>query len=84
MSFNVATLLIKVFLIIFLDFISYFKGIPKDGSSIYERTNGEAARFFEAQRVPIIKHDKVGLVSMINNGKGKFGSQVIANSGFEI
>ena len=79
-----ATLLIKVFLILFLDFISYFKGIPKNGSSIYERTNGEAARFFEAQRVPIIKHDKVGLVSMINNGKGKFGSQVIANSGFEI
>jgi len=57
------------------------KGIPKNGSSIYERTNGEAARFFEAQRVPIIKHDKVGLVSMINNGKGKFGSQFLITTG---
>ena len=33
-------------------------------------------RYFEAENTPIIKHDRPGLLSMINNGSGKYGSQV--------
>ena len=49
---------------------------PKNGHSIFHQMHGEGARYFEAQTLPRILHDRPGLVSMINNGKDKFGSQV--------
>ena len=51
-------------------------GNPKNGHSIFMKTHGEGARYFEAEKLPIIKHDRPGLLSMINNGSGKYGSQV--------
>ncbi|NXL81325.1 PPIL4 protein, partial [Leptocoma aspasia] len=37
---------------------------------------GDQARFFEAEKVPRIKHKKKGTVSMVNNGNDQHGSQV--------
>lgn len=37
---------------------------------------GDQARFFEAEKVPRIKHKKKGTVSMVNNGGDQHGSQV--------
>ena len=42
---------------------------PKNGHSIFHQMHGEGARYFEAQTLPRILHDRPGLVSMINNGK---------------
>jgi len=57
------------------------KGDPKNGSSVFERTHGEGARYFEASNLPVIKHDRPGLLSMINNGSGKYGSQFLITCG---
>lgn len=37
---------------------------------------GDQARYFEMERLPKIKHRKLGAVSMINNGQNMHGSQV--------
>lgn len=37
---------------------------------------GDQASFFEAEKVPRIKHKKKGTVSMVNNGSDQHGSQV--------
>lgn len=37
---------------------------------------GDQARFFDAEKVPRIKHKKKGTVSMVNNGNDQHGSQV--------
>ena len=37
---------------------------------------GEQARFFDMEVTPRIKHTKLGLLSMVNNGSGMHGSQV--------
>merc|ERR1711953_1396843 len=54
---------------------------PKNGHSIFHQMHGEGARYFEAQTLPRILHDRPGLVSMINNGKDKFGSQFLITTG---
>ena len=47
------------------------------GESIYgfDRGKRHRKRYFGAEQLPIIKHDKIGLVSMVNNGKQQHGSQ---------
>lgn len=42
----------------------------------FSKLYGDQARFFEAEKVPRIKHKKKGTVSMVNNGSGQHGSQV--------
>ena len=37
---------------------------------------GDQARYFEMERLPKIKHKKLGCVSMINNDSDQHGSQV--------
>jgi len=51
-------------------------GDPKNGGSVFQKIHGDGARYFEANKLPLIKHDRPGLLSMINNGNDKFGSQV--------
>ncbi|XP_023248155.1 peptidyl-prolyl cis-trans isomerase-like 4 isoform X2 [Copidosoma floridanum] len=43
--------------------------------SIYGVVLGEKARFYEAEKLPKLKHDKVGLISMVNCGDNMLGSQ---------
>jgi len=54
---------------------------PRNGESIFSKTHGEGARYFEANPLPRILHDRPGLVSMINNGSDKFGSQFLITTG---
>lgn len=47
------------------------------GESIYwfDKDKTHRKKYFSAEQTPIIKHTKIGQVSMINNGKSKHGSQ---------
>lgn len=47
----------------------------KGGESIYSFVLGDKARFYEAEKLPKLKHDKVGLISMVNCGNNMLGSQ---------
>ncbi|NXO25754.1 PPIL4 protein, partial [Cisticola juncidis] len=51
------------------------------GESIFCRLYGDQARYFEAEKVPRIKHKKKGTVSMVNNGSGQHGSQFLITTG---
>lgn len=42
----------------------------------FRQLYGDQASFFEAEKVPRIKHKKKGTVSMVNNGSDQHGSQV--------
>lgn len=50
-------------------------GSGSGGQSIFCALYGENGRFFEAETKPKIKHNKLGLISMVNNGEGLHGSQ---------
>lgn len=47
------------------------------GESIYafDDSHEKKKKYFSAEKIPIIKHNKAGLISMVNNGYGKHGSQ---------
>lgn len=45
------------------------------GESVYGMILGEKARYFEAEKMPKIKHDRVGLLSMVDCGNNMLGSQ---------
>lgn len=47
----------------------------KGGESIYGQVLGEKARYYEAEQMPKIKHDRVGLLSMVDCGNNMLGSQ---------
>ncbi|KAK2581841.1 hypothetical protein KPH14_002307 [Odynerus spinipes] len=50
-------------------------GTGKGGESIYGIVLGEEARYYEAEQMPKIKHDRSGLLSMVNCGNNMLGSQ---------
>lgn len=43
---------------------------------LFRQLYGDQAMFFDAEKVPRIKHKKKGTVSMVNNGSDQHGSQV--------
>lgn len=49
------------------------------GESIYyhDKSLEPRKKYFSAEQVPIIKHDKSGLLSMVNNGRDRHGSQFL-------
>lgn len=49
----------------------------KSGESIYwcDKSRSVRKKYFSTEQVPIIKHNKPGLISMVNNGQDKLGSQ---------
>ncbi|CAD1473936.1 unnamed protein product, partial [Heterotrigona itama] len=47
----------------------------KGGESVYGIVLGEKARYYEAEQIPKIKHDRSGLLSMVNCGNNMLGSQ---------
>ncbi|XP_063250937.1 peptidyl-prolyl cis-trans isomerase-like 4 [Prinia subflava] len=51
------------------------------GESIFCQLYGDQARYFEAEKLPRIKHKKKGTVSMVNNGSGQHGSQFLITTG---
>ncbi|XP_078011202.1 peptidyl-prolyl cis-trans isomerase-like 4 isoform X2 [Phascolarctos cinereus] len=48
---------------------------------MYRQLYGDQARFFEAEKMPRIKHKKKGTVSMVNNGSDQHGSQFLITTG---
>ncbi|KFQ23147.1 Peptidyl-prolyl cis-trans isomerase-like 4, partial [Merops nubicus] len=61
-------------------------GTGRGGESIFWQVKllqlyGDQARFFEAEKVPRIKHKKKGTVSMVNNGSDQHGSQFLITTG---
>lgn len=54
------------------------------GESIYGLLYGNQARFYEAEKLPKIKHDKIGLLSMVDCGDNMLGSQFIITLGNEL
>lgn len=47
------------------------------GHSIYWRDRNQKKKYFRAEKLPIIRHTEAGLVSMINNGQDRHGSQFL-------
>ncbi|CAI9592944.1 unnamed protein product [Staurois parvus] len=56
-------------------------GTGRGGESIFSKLYGDQARYFEPEKVPRIKHKKVGTVSMVNNGNDQHGSQFLITTG---
>lgn len=50
-------------------------GTGKGGESIYGIILGEEARYYSAEQMPKIRHDRAGLLSMVNCGDNMLGSQ---------
>ncbi len=51
-------------------------GNGRGGESVFNFAYGAQARYFEMEKFPIIKHKKLGTISMINNNNNMHGSQV--------
>lgn len=56
-------------------------GTGRGGESIYGILYGEQAKYYEAESVPVIKHTKPGLISMVNVGDNMLGSQFFITLG---
>uniref|UniRef100_A0A8C4RUB6 Peptidyl-prolyl cis-trans isomerase n=1 Tax=Erpetoichthys calabaricus TaxID=27687 RepID=A0A8C4RUB6_ERPCA len=56
-------------------------GTGRGGDSVFVKLYGDQARFFDAEKVPRIKHKKRGTVSMVNNGSDQHGSQFLITTG---
>ena len=54
------------------------------GESVYGIILGNEARYYEAEKMPKIKHDRVGLISMVNCGNNMLGSQFFITLGSEL
>uniref|UniRef100_A0AAY4DGR8 Peptidyl-prolyl cis-trans isomerase n=1 Tax=Denticeps clupeoides TaxID=299321 RepID=A0AAY4DGR8_9TELE len=59
-------------------------GTGRGGESVFCKLYGDQARFFEAEKVPRIKHKKKGTVSMVNNGNLQHGSQFLITTGEDL
>ncbi|GFY51864.1 peptidyl-prolyl cis-trans isomerase-like 4 [Trichonephila inaurata madagascariensis] len=47
----------------------------RGGESVFSRIYGDQAAYFEAELKPRLKHEKLGSLSMVNNGNNMNGSQ---------
>uniref|UniRef100_A0A3Q3F6Z7 Peptidyl-prolyl cis-trans isomerase n=2 Tax=Labrus bergylta TaxID=56723 RepID=A0A3Q3F6Z7_9LABR len=56
-------------------------GTGRGGESVYSKLYGDQARYFDREKVPRIKHRKMGTVSMVNNGNDQHGSQFLITTG---
>ncbi|KAG8583025.1 hypothetical protein GDO81_008257 [Engystomops pustulosus] len=51
---------------------------------MYSKLYGDQASYFEPEKVPRIKHKKMGTVSMVNNGNDQHGSQFLITTGVNL
>lgn len=51
------------------------------GESVYWKDKSKNKKYFRAEKTPIIKHNKPGLISMINDGNDQHGSQFVITLG---
>ncbi|XP_025203565.1 peptidyl-prolyl cis-trans isomerase sig-7 [Melanaphis sacchari] len=56
-------------------------GTGSGGQSVYGILSGKDARYYEGEKKPKIKHDRPGLVSMVNCGDNLVGSQFFITLG---
>ncbi|MFH4973595.1 hypothetical protein AB6A40_000304 [Gnathostoma spinigerum] len=56
-------------------------GTGSGGESIFAKLYGDNARYFEQELVPKMRHTRIGLVSMVNNGHDMLGSQFFITLG---
>ncbi|XP_069811750.1 peptidyl-prolyl cis-trans isomerase-like 4 [Dendropsophus ebraccatus] len=59
-------------------------GTGRGGESVFSKLYGDQARYFEPEKVPRIKHRKMGTVSMVNNGNDLHGSQFLITTGVNL
>ncbi|XP_063607378.1 peptidyl-prolyl cis-trans isomerase sig-7-like [Penaeus indicus] len=53
----------------------------RGGSSVFQKMYGDQARFYEGEKLPIMKHSGLGTVSMVSCGSHLFGSQFFITLG---
>ncbi|CAJ0965455.1 unnamed protein product [Ranitomeya imitator] len=53
--------------------------LPYDQGYPTSKLYGDQACYFEPEKVPRIKHKKLGTVSMVNNGNDQHGSQILTD-----
>lgn len=53
-------------------------------SFVFSRLYGDRARYFEPELVPKLRHTRIGIVSMVNNGANMLGSQFFITLGLLI
>ncbi|KAM3722116.1 Peptidyl-prolyl cis-trans isomerase sig-7 [Dirofilaria immitis] len=56
-------------------------GTGNGGESIFVYLYGDQARYFEPEAVPKLRHTRIGIVSMVNNGSDMLGSQFFITLG---
>lgn len=56
----------------------------KGGESIFQKVYGDQARFYEGEKLPIMKHSQLGTVSMVSCGNHLFGSQFFITLGEDL
>ncbi|KAL3997797.1 Cyclophilin type peptidyl-prolyl cis-trans isomerase/CLD family protein [Acanthocheilonema viteae] len=56
-------------------------GTGNGGESIFASLYGDQARYFEPEFVPKLRHTRIGIVSMVNNGANMLGSQFFITLG---
>ncbi|CAK8684054.1 unnamed protein product [Clavelina lepadiformis] len=56
-------------------------GTGRGGESLFRMLYGDQAKFFDAEKMPKIKHKTAGVVSMVNDGNGYHGSQFLITLG---
>ncbi|VDM97004.1 unnamed protein product [Thelazia callipaeda] len=56
-------------------------GTGNGGQSIFAYLYGDQARYFEPELIPKLRHTRIGIVSMVNNGADMLGSQFFITLG---
>ncbi|XP_015589340.1 peptidyl-prolyl cis-trans isomerase sig-7 [Cephus cinctus] len=59
-------------------------GTGKGGESVYGYVFGKEACYYEAEKMPKIRHERSGLLSMVNCGNNMLGSQFFITLGPEL
>ena len=60
------------------------EGTGSGGSSVFHLIKGPDHRFFERELKPRLKHERIGTVSMVDNGDGLHGSQFFITLGEDL